>query len=63
MEKLGQLFQVILAAVQLCWAVYMIIRLVAGGYDALYVVCFAFIALIGYNLLRISIRELKGGAE
>lgn len=45
------------------WAVSMVVRLIAGGYDTFYVVCFGLMALLGYNLLRISIRELKGGAK
>ena len=45
------------------WAVFMVVRLIAGGYDTFYVVCFGLMALLGYNLLRISIKEMKGGAE
>ena len=45
------------------WAAFMVVRLLAGGYDTFYVVCFGLMALLGYNLLRISIKEMKGGAK
>lgn len=45
------------------WAVFMVVRLIAGGYDMFYVVCFGLMALLGYNLMRISIKEMKGGAK
>lgn len=63
MGKLGQVFQLALAAGLLLWAAFMVVRLLAGGYDTFYVVCFGLMALLGYNLLRISIKEMKGGAK
>lgn len=51
------------AAGLLLWAAFMAVRLLAGGYDAFYVTCFGLMAALGCNLLRISIREMKGGEE
>lgn len=63
MGKLGQVFQLVTAAGLLLWAAFMVVRLLAGGYDAFYVTCFGLMAALGCNLLRISIREMKGGEE
>ena len=63
MGKFISLLQAVFAAGLLLWAVFMVVRLIAGGYDTFYVVCFGLMALLGYNLLRISIKEMKGGAE
>lgn len=63
MEKFTSVLQLAVAAGMLLWAAYMIVRLVAGGYDTFYVVCFGLMALLGYNLLRISIKEMKGGSK
>lgn len=51
------------AAGLLLWAAFMAVRLLAGGYDTFYAVCFGLMALLGYGLLRISIKEMKGGEE
>lgn len=63
MEKFTSVLQVIFAGGLLLWAVFMVVRLIAGGYDMFYIVCFGLMALLGYNLLRISIKEMKGGAK
>lgn len=63
MEKLGQVLQLATAAGLLLWAAFMAVRLLAGGYDTFYAVCFGLMALLGYGLLRISIKEMKGGEE
>lgn len=63
MEKFTSVLQLAVAAGMLLWAAYMIVRLVAGGYDTFYVICFGLIGLLGYNLIRVSVREMKGGEE
>lgn len=63
MEKLSAIFQIVFAGGLLLWAVYMVIRLIAGGYDVFYTICFGVMAILGYFMLRLSIRELKGGEE
>lgn len=58
-----QVFQVAFSAGLLLWAVFMVVRLLAGGYDFLYVVFFSIIAALGCGLLKLSIKEMKGGEE
>ena len=62
MRKFISVLQVVFASGLLLWAVFMVVRLIAGGYDTFYVVCFGLMGLLGYNLLRISIKEMKGGS-
>lgn len=63
MGKFASVLQALFAVGLLLWAAFMVVRLLAGGYDTFYVVCFGLMALLGYNLLRISIKEMKGGAK
>lgn len=63
MEKLTVALQLSVAVGMLLWAAFMIVRLVAGGYNTFYVICFGLIGLLGYNLLRVSVREMKGGGK
>lgn len=63
MGKFASVLQALFAVGLLLWAAFMVVRLLAGGYDAFYVVCFGLMALLGGNLLRISIKEMKGGAK
>lgn len=63
MEKLSAIFQTLLAGGLFLWAVYMVIRLITGGYDAFFTVCFGAMAVLGCLMLRLSARELKGGEE
>ena len=63
MGKFASVLQALFAVGLLLWAVFMVVRLLAGGYDTFYIVCFGLMALLGYNLLRISIKEMKGGAK
>lgn len=63
MDKFTSVLQLILAAGMLLWSAFMIVRLVAGGYDTFYVICFGLIGLLGYNLIRVSLREMKGGEK
>lgn len=63
MEKFTSVLQLAVAAGMLLWSAFMIVRLVAGSYDTFYVICFGLIGLLGYNLLRVSVREMKGGEK
>lgn len=63
MEKFTSVLQLVVSAGMLLWAAYMIVRLVAGGYDVFYAICFGIMAILGYFMLRLSIKELKGGEE
>lgn len=63
MEKTTAIIQAAFAMIVLLWAAFMVVRLLAGGYHAFYVACFGLIALLGGNLLRVSIKEMKGGKE
>lgn len=63
MGKLLAIFQVSVAGGLLLWAVYMAVSLLAGGYGVFYTACFGVMAIFGHFMLRLSLRELKGGGE
>lgn len=63
MEKFASVIQTLFAAGMLVWASYMSIRLTLEGYDTFYTAVFGLIAMFGGVLLRLSIKELKGGRK
>jgi len=58
-QKIGTWFQLVTSILFLLFGIIYTFRLIFGGYDLFYIVCFGLITYGSYILLRISVRELK----